>query len=198
MASVLSHVSCDHEILLLFLRERFDLDLATGVLTWKQRLREQFVTTSAWAMWNARFAGEPAGWLHYSGYLQTSVNFNGRKRQLMVHRIVWALMTGAWPRNEIDHRTGIRDDNRPKNLREATHAENQHNQRLVKRNTSGFPGVHWDKPCGKWRARITLARRRINLGLFPTREAAFAAYLAAKAIHHPFQPIPRHLLNNPA
>jgi AP2 domain len=59
------------------------------------------------------------------------------------------------------------------------------------RNTSGFPGVSWHEGDRKWQARINVGRRHIHLGYFDIREEAHAAYLAAKAILHPFAPTPR-------
>ncbi len=44
------------------------------------------------------------------------------------HRLVWLLHTGSWPQFVVDHINGDRHDNRPSNLRDVTHAENQRNQ----------------------------------------------------------------------
>jgi len=38
----------------------------------------------------------------------------------------------------------------------------------------------------KWKAQIKVNGKGYNLGIFPTPEEAHAAYLAAKAIHHPY------------
>lgn len=106
----------------------------------------------------------------------------------LAHRLAFFYMTGAWPVHQMDHYNGIRDDNRWGNLREATNAENQQNQAMHSNNTSGFMGVSWHRQTEKWRAQIKVAGRRKSLGLFTTPESAHAAYLTAKAEHHPFQP----------
>ena len=76
-------------------------------------------------------------------------------------------------------------------LRKASNAENQQNLRINRRNTIGLLGVSWDKSTRKWVTQIKVDNRKLHVGLFPTREEAFAAYLAAKAIVHPFSPVPR-------
>ena len=92
---------------------------------------------------------------------------------------------------QIDHINGVRCDNRFSNLREATAAENGQNQAVPRHNTSGFMGVHWNRRAGNWQARIMIAGRNKYLGYFDTPEAAHAAYCAAKAKHHTFNPVLR-------
>ena len=50
------------------------------------------------------------------------------KRNFMVHRIVWLLNTGEWPKNTIDHINRDPLDNRFENLRDCTQAENNLNK----------------------------------------------------------------------
>ena len=95
---------------------------------------------------------------------------------------------GTWPEKQLDHINGIRDDNRLVNLREATPAENQQNRALHPLNTSGHPGVTWNKKERKWHAKIAVANKRYHLGLFDTVEEAAAAYADAKKKHHLFNP----------
>ena len=129
--------------------------------------------------------GGIAGSLNVSlGYI--AMHVGGHRNY--AHRLAWLYMTGEWPKAEIDHINGIRDDNRFCNLREATRAENVQNKRLYTRNTSGFMGVYWHNRNNKWRARIQVKGRMVSLGYHTTAEAAHAAYLAAKAKYHAFQP----------
>jgi hypothetical protein len=180
------------EIPVRFLRECFDYDPQIGVLTWRSRPREHFADERAHGTWNTRFAGKPAFTaLTAQGYPLGVLTFGGRRRAFLAHRVIWALMTGAWPIDQIDHINGVRDDNRWSNLRAATNAENAQNMRISARNTSGFIGVSWDSNRRKWAAEITVDYRRRHLGRHRTREAAHAAYLRAKRKLHPFQPVPR-------
>lgn len=52
--------------------------------------------------------------------------------------------------------------------------------KLRKDNTSGVPGVHWDKTGNKWRARIKVSNRLKQVGMFNDLEEAKQAYLKAK------------------
>ncbi len=80
----------------------------------------------------------------------------------------------------VDHKSGVTLDNRRKNLRIATQANNQHNQRRLRvDNTSGYKGVTFFKPHEKWNAQIYVNMKRVSLGYFKTKEAAARAYDAA-------------------
>jgi hypothetical protein len=50
-------------------------------------------------------------------------------------------------------------------------------------NTSGFTGVYWHKPNGRWQARINVNGRGKSLGLFDTIEEAAAARVAANVLY---------------
>ena len=58
------------------------------------------------------------------------------------------------------------------------------NKGLRTDNRSGFKGVYWDKPHGKWRARIKLNGKNIHLGYFDALEAAAQAYNEAALKYH--------------
>jgi hypothetical protein len=179
-----------NDIPLALFAECFDVDPGVGSgLRW--RFRADMPTE-----WNTRWAEKPAGTWHIGGYWYVGLTFDGRKRTLKAHRIIYALTHGRWPAPgyEIDHQNGVEAGNGAKNLRPATHAENCQNQTISPRNTSGFPGVYAER--GKWTAQIEVGRQRIRLGAFNTREEAYAAYLAAKALLHPFAPIPRGMTTN--
>lgn len=95
----------------------------------------------------------------------------------MVHRLAWAIHYGAWPRFEIDHIDGNRDNNRIKNLREVNHTENSRNAKLSKWNTSGVCGVHYSSECtnNPWYAKIRHDGENIYLGYFATKKEAIRA-----------------------
>jgi hypothetical protein len=169
------------------LRELFDCDVSTGELTWRGRPREDFANRQAWLSWNTRFEGKLAGCRDTR--VQVTVTINGVHHQMFVHRVIWALVHGHWPIDEIDHRNGNGLDNRLSNLREATHAENLQNRRLMP-----TQGASFDTKRGRFQTSIRVKGKRVRLGRFATAEEARAAYLAAKARLHPFQPVPREMV----
>jgi HNH endonuclease len=152
-----------------YLRECFDYDPETGALTWKSRPREHFATKEAWAVWNARSAGRPAGWSDKEGY-----RIVGLVSHFKAHRLIWKWMTGEEPPDDPDHSNRDRGDNRWDNLRPATRAQQMSNRGLFKNNTSGHSGIHRMRD-GRYSARL----RNRHLGYFPTAEEASAARQAA-------------------
>lgn len=102
----------------------------------------------------------------------------------LAHRLAWLVVHGTLPDREIDHRNGVRHDNRIGNLRLATELENSCNKLLAKNNKSGFKGASFAKRHKKWAARIQVSRKCHFLGLFDTPEEAHAAYVIAAARLH--------------
>lgn len=125
-------------------------------------------------------AGEYAGTIQNHGYLVISID----KRRYMAHRLAWFYVNGTWPKGDLDHINGDKLDNRISNLREATRKQNMQNVRRHKHNTSGHKGVAWHPQRNKWRAYIFDSYRQIHLGLFDSKEAAFAARLKAEKQYH--------------
>ena len=112
------------------------------------------------------------------------------------HRLAWLYVNGAFPPNQIDHINLIKTDNRIENLRLATQRENSQNLPKSKLNTSGVPGVCWDKKKKMWHARIRTDNGRISLGYYKEIAIASAAMAEGKSKHHRFNPqIPRSLKN---
>lgn len=152
------------------LRARLAYDLKAGIFTWQAKPSG----TKDAARWNSRYAGKPAGSPNRDGYI--NIKIDGRLHP--AHRLAWLYVHGHWPVLEIDHRNGIRADNRLQNLREATRTEQMHNLRRPTTNTSGFKGVSLYQ--GKrWRAYIHLNGKPKHLGYFLTAELAHAAYCKA-------------------
>jgi hypothetical protein len=95
-----------------------------------------------------------------------------RDRYLYLHRVI----AGAPEGFDVDHRDHDGLNNRRENLRVATRAQNNANQRKT-RGRSRFKGVSpWEPDPRKWVAQITEAGKRRSLGLFPSEEAAARAY----------------------
>jgi hypothetical protein len=132
-------------------------------------------------------AGSECGGIDPSnGYRQIMVDYRNYDAQ----RLAFLYMLGRWPEPEADHENGDRDDNRWVNLRDATRGEQAQNMAVRSDSVSGVRGVGLTKG-GKYSAAIRVGGVRHFLGNFATAEEAHAAYLAAKARLHPFQPVPR-------
>ena len=115
--------------------------------------------------------GKTAGSPHNSGYI--SLQVCGRK--YLAHRLAWMYMTGEFPKNFIDHKNGIRTDNRFSNLRDVTRAVNSEN-----RGISNLIGASYHKATGMWRARIGVNGSRVFIGYYDNAVDAHAAYVDAK------------------
>ena len=72
----------------------------------------------------------------------------------------------------VDHRNGIKIDNRKSNLRICTKSQNAMNQVLRSDNKSGVTGVRFDKQQKKWAASITINGKRTRLGFYEKIEDA--------------------------
>lgn len=141
------------------MRKRFAYDPSTGDLTWKIAFANVKV-------------GDMAGWINKSsGYRIIKI----RKRDFRVHRIIFAIMTGQWPAECIDHINGDRSDNRWSNLREATNTQNLWNKAPNKNSRTGIRGVHYSKSSRGWVAKIGHQKKVIHLGVFSCIEQARAA-----------------------
>jgi hypothetical protein len=115
-----------------------------------------------------RKTGNAIGHLKPSGYLYIC---HGGK-QILAHRMIWKIMTGAWPEHQVDHVNGVKTDNRWANLRKRS------------TNKSGFKGVHWCNSEQRWVAQIRRNYKKFRLGAFATPEEAHAAYVAAATEMH--------------
>jgi hypothetical protein len=165
------------------LRQCFRYDHDTGNLFWLERPREHFLEDMTHIMWNTSHAG----WL-VSSDITVATTLHGRTYRLTKSHIIWALITGSWPKQLIDHINGVGTDNRLVNLREATYAENSQNITRFTRNTSGYVGVYKHKTKSVWFAQIGIKGRKYCVGRFNTPEEAHEAYLKAKRRLHTFQP----------
>lgn len=157
------------------LRELFHYDEATGIFT-------RLTSVSSNTM-----AGDIVGYVSKEGYRR--IKCDGKMYR--AHRLAWLYVHGRWPKDEIDHIDGNKSNNQLSNIRETTHSENMQNQRKARIDnvSSGLLGVTWHKNAKKWVALIKAGKNKYHLGCFDTQSDAHSAYLAAKAIYHPFSTI---------
>src|SRR5882672_6258292 len=89
------------------IRRLFNYDPVTGVLTWRIRKGN-------------KLPGSIAGKRTKRGYI--SVRIDGLWYR--AHRLIWVIMTGAWPENVVDHEDRNPGNNAWYNLRDVTQAVN--------------------------------------------------------------------------
>jgi hypothetical protein len=161
--------------------DMFTYQEATGELVWKIRPRSHFGSARAWNIFNAKHAGNVAGYSDpQTGYKQIGVN----GRHVPSHCIIWEMHYGKVPYGyEIDHADNDGSNNRISNFRLATHAQNICNRPRQSNNLCGLKGVS-RRPSGKWRARIKANGVVHNLGLHITKGLAAVAYAKAALRHH--------------
>ena len=76
-------------------------------------------------------------------YVELEIRWNGKLIYISLHRAVWAICKGRWPKKPLDHINGDEKDNRIENLRECSQSENQLNIELPWEPNlkTGMPGV---------------------------------------------------------
>lgn len=168
-----SHVSME------YLRECVETP-ENGVLLWKSRPRHHFNNNRAHATWNGKYAGTSAG-AAKKGYRTLRITPNGLRLQLQSHRVLWALVYGAWPEQHIDHINRDRSDNRMENLRDVAPDVNSRNNGNPR--GTGLIGAY-RRPSG-FMAQI----KGRYLGFFRTAEEASAAFHRAKASDPDLNPV---------
>ena len=150
------------------LRRAISYDPLTGEFTWLEPTAHNVNP------------GDKAGYIGTHGY--RCIGFGGKGH--MAHRIAWAIMTGAWPNNQIDHANRNKADNRWANLRSASASENMRNRGTRRNSKSGTTGVIWDKRLSKWQAMIFVDKKCVYLGLHSNIDDAIAARRLGERQYH--------------
>lgn len=96
-----------------FVRHLLHYDPLTGVWTWMNPLPHSKMKR-----------GDVAGRIMTSGHRQIRIATGFYYSS----RLAWLYMTGEWPKDQIDHKNRIKDDDRWENLREATQSLNSFNR----------------------------------------------------------------------
>lgn len=157
------------------LKDLLRLDEHSGRLYWLPRSPHHFAASKRISsetrgkQWNrlyackeAFFTADTNGYLH--GFLKNTI--------LSTARVVFAMHTGSWPQQHIDHINGIKTDNRPINLRDVSRANNMRNRALSSNSTTGINGVSFH--AGKYDAYVTDDGKKRHLGRFDDISSAVA------------------------
>ena len=110
------------------------------------------------------------------GYVAHTINNSRRFTIILLHREVLNLPRSQGYEDMVDHRNGIKTDNRRTNIRPCNRIQNSANRPAPANNTSGFKGVVLDKRSGKWYAQIRFNQLHIHIGSFRTKQIAALAY----------------------
>ena len=119
------------------------------------------------------------------GYLKVDITRTPNRIIGKVHAMVAeCFIDNPDNKPQVDHINGKKEDNRVSNLRWVTNAENQRNHTQLRiTNTSGCVGIHSRKYKGehyRWRVRIGLDNKRINIGDFKLYDDAVKARIDAE------------------
>lgn len=143
-------------------KEYFDYDMVTGELTWRITLTGHIQK------------GRKAGWLG-NGYRQVTVEH----KTYQVHRVIWLLVYGEWPKHHIDHELGVKHDNRICNLRDVSQRENSQNK--TRHREGKLVGAMKNRRSNKLTSSIRIGTKRVYLGTFDTEQEAHEEYVSACA-----------------
>ena len=123
--------------------------------------------------------GTIAGSIKHDKYRRIGLN----KKSYLAHRLIFMMHYGYMP-EIVDHIDGNRLNNRIENLREATKSQNSHNQKLSKKNTSGYKNVTWNERKEKWLVNVRVHSMDFHIGYFDDIELADLAAQEARDKYH--------------
>jgi hypothetical protein len=103
-----------------------------------------------------------------------------RRSTILMHRQVLPITEGY----QVDHIDGDGLNNRRNNLRAVTPAQNCWNSALQHNNKIGIPGITRAHRGNKWRVRIQVNRKRLELGEFVSLDEAISVRRTAEAKYY--------------
>jgi len=146
------------------LAEYLSYDPSTGELTWIKKAG------------NSTVLGSRAGSTSKSGYRR--LTFKGKNYQ--EHHVIWCLVYGSFPADQIDHEDQVRDNNALYNLKAVTKAENARNRARQSNTYLDEAGIWFCKRRKRYIAEITHQGKKVFQKSFKEIEDAIQER-AAKA-----------------
>jgi hypothetical protein len=151
-----------------YLQSILDYNKETGDFTWKVAKGR-----------NSR-VGKIAGSSHNGGYKTIRID----KKLYLEHRLAWLYVYGEFPKQDIDHKNGVRTDNRLDNLRACTRSQNLCNKINKVNSKSKISNVHWNKQNNKWIVNIYYQGKQKRIGTFEDIELAELVAIEARLTYH--------------
>ncbi len=149
------------------LRRRFSYDPETAAWTRTVAASSKFRTGSV-----------TFGWREHGDRRRRVIDVCGQRHR--VHRLAWLYMTGAWPNGPVDHINGDEGDNRWRNLRLATDAQNSQNCRVRRHSRTGLKGVVPYGNSGRYIVQLRVNGKQVRIG------GLFDNPIMAAVWHHAF------------
>ena len=152
------------------LQQAFDYDPATGIFRNKYRRARRAKQNEVTGVRKFKKTGQAH-----------KIELTHRSRRLGAHRVAWYLMTGYDPMaRDVDHKDRNPFNNTFSNLRLATQRQNQSNRV----NKGCYPLAN-----GRFRARIHIDGKMVDIGYYDTAAEATAAYRSKHIeVHGSFSP----------
>lgn len=118
------------------------------------------------------------------GYIQYAFSKNGIEiTWLRCHIVAELFIPKIKGKTVINHKNGIRHDDRIENLEWVNRRENLSHGHFTRKKTSKYTGVFFHKRDQKWRAQLGIGYKRIQLGSFKTELEAAEAYQSSLVKH---------------
>ncbi len=130
--------------------------------------------------WNAHWDSHRRSFYVTRTIADYSIPGKPRWTCIRMHRVI----LNCSPGEDCDHKNHDTLDNRKKNLRKCSVAQNAHNRKIQSSNTSGFKGVTWTKTTRRWRVKITVNGCEKHLGYFHSLEDAARSYDEAAKVYY--------------
>ena len=152
------------------LKESLSYDQHTGVFTWvnPSKFHSEKVGSIAGTVTNSRG----------KNYLVIRIDGRGYK----AHRLAYLYVHGVLPKI-VDHKDGDSLNNKISNIRSCSAVQNNQNH-IEKIKDNGLPTGVSTTVSGKYRARITVNKKVILLGVFTDKVDAYIAYTMARDEMH--------------